>query len=206
MLDNENYIQKYTSDCIKNLPFAFIVRPCDPGNGNIRVVMLEISENEEKELDAGKSLSLERGGLYFTVDPYLCFAYGEFDLSPNSNDVDKIDKANWFGRFTVRQFIPSEYDYETHTVTSDIKGGRWYDTDYVKTYIPYLYACLGKPKRICIFKEYRDIIAINRAKRKAETQREYSKNNKEYLRKKRQNRVAAKRNAKLNMLIFNVTK
>ena len=102
--------------------------------------------------------------------------------------------------------MPSEYDYATHSVTSDIKGGRWYDTSRALTYLPYLYACLNKPKRVCIFREYIDIVAMNRAKQKAAKQREWTRNNKEYLAKKRQKRTAAKRNAKLSLLTFNIKK
>ena len=206
MLDNENKVKTYTTNCLRDCPFVFLARPNDPGNGNIRVVMIEISEEEERQLDSGKSLLLQRGELSFNVDPNLCLGYGELDLSPNSDDCIKIDKGDWDRRLYIRHFMPSKYDYETHTVTSTIKGGGWYDTSRALTYLPYLYACMNKPKRVCIFKEYIDFISIARAKRKAEKQREWTKNNKEYLAKKRQKRTMAKRNAKLSLLTFNVKK
>ena len=206
MLDNENKSLKFITNCIKDCPFVFIVRPCDPGNGNIKIVMISITEEQEKQLDSGKSLSLTRGGLSFNIEPDFCLGYGELDLSPNSNDCIKIDKGDWDKRLYIRHFMPSEYDYPTHSVTSDIKGGRWYDTSRALTYLPYLYACMNKPKRVCIFREYIDIIAMNRAKQKAVKQREWTRNNKEYLAKKHQKRTAAKRNAKLSLLTFNIKK
>lgn len=206
MLDKENKILKHTTDCIRNLPFVFLARPNDPGNGNVRVVMLEINKEQEEQLDSGKTLLLERGGVSFRIEPDFCLGYGELDLSPNSEDVIKIDNGDWYNRLYIRQFMPSEYNYETHSVTSDIKGGRWYDTSRPRTYLPYLYACLNKPKRVCIFREYIDVVAMNRAKQKAAKQKEWTNNHKEYLHKQRQKRVAAKRSAKLSMLTFNVKK
>lgn len=206
MLDKENNVLKYTTDCLHDCPFAFLARPSDPGNGNVRIVMLEITEEQETQLDSGKSLLLKRGGLSFHIEPEFCLGYGELDLSPNSDDCIKIDSGDWDKRLSIRQFMPSEYDYNTHSVTSNIKGGKWYDTDRALTYIPYLYASINKPKRVCIFREYIDIVALNKAKQKAAKQKEWTKNNKEYLTKKRQKRVAAKRNAKLSLLTFNVKK
>ncbi len=206
MLDKENNVLKYTTNCLHDCPFAFLARPNDPGNGNIRIVMLEITEEQELQLDSGKSLLLQRGGLSFHIEPDFCLGYGELDLSPNSDDCIKIDNGDWDKRLYIRQFMTSKYDYATHSVTSDIKEGRWYDTSRALTYIPYLYASINKPKRVCIFKEYIDIVALNRAKQKAAKQKEWTKNNKEYLAKKRQKRVAAKRDAKLSLLTFNIKK
>jgi hypothetical protein len=124
-------------------------------------------------------------------------------MSPNSNDINEFARANWFAKLTVNQFMPSEYDYEHHCVISDIRRGRWYDTDNIKTFLPYLYACINKPKRICIFKEYIDTIALRRAKQKADKQKEWNKNNKERIKRKKMQRTIAKRNAKLSMLTFN---
>lgn len=204
MLNKENQDLKFTSNCIKDCPFVFIVRSCDPDNGNIRVVMLEIDEAQEKELDAGKSLSIEKGGLSFVINPENCLAYGEFDLSPNSKDIEDFDNADWFSRLYVRQYVPSVYDYETHTVTSDLRRGRWFDTSNLKTYLPYLYACINKPKRICIFKEYIDVVALRKAKRMSEYGKEYAKKNREVIAKKKQQKRIAKRLEKLNKLVFKV--
>lgn len=205
MLNNDDNF-KFTNNCINNLPFVFLARPKDPGNGNIRVVMLEISEAEEKQLDSSKSLLLKRGGLSFHIEPDFCLAYGELDLSPNSNDVIAMNDSNWDSRLYIRHFIPSNYDYNTHSFMSDLKRGRWYDTDRPIIYVPYLYACINKPKRVCIFKEYIDIIALNKAKQKAEKQKQWNTNNKERITKQRRKRIEAKRNAKLSMLNFNIIK
>lgn len=196
----------YNTPCIKDCSFSFIVRPCDPGNGNIRVVMLEISEEEEHLLDSGKSLSLTRGRLSFVVNPALCLAYGDFDLSPNSEDLNKFYDAHWFDRFYIKHFIPSEYDYNTHTLTSDLRRGRWFDTRNIKVYLPYLHACMNKPKRIVIFKEYNDLLALRRAEKHNEQVKQWNKDNKEYLKKKAREKSKAKRELKLSKLTFNYKK
>lgn len=201
MLETETDF-KYTNKCISNLPFVFIARPKDPGNGNIRVVMLEITKEQEEQLDEGKSLSITKEGLSFSINPDFCLAYGEFDFSPNSDDIKKIDNSNYFDRLYIRHFIPSVYDYENHCVHSNMKNGQWFDTDNIKTYLPYLYACINKPKRICIFKEYIDTKAILRAQRKAEKKKEWRLNNKEKIRQQQRNKLNAKRNAKLSLLTF----
>lgn len=203
MLNEDSKHLMFTTPCLSNCPYMFIVRPNDPGNGNIRVIMTSITEDEEKALDSRKSLRLKRGKLSFYVDPDFCLAYGDVDLSPNSKDTLELDKADWFSRLYVRHFMPSEYDYETHSMISDIRGGRWYDTSNIKTFMPYLYACIGKPKKIIIFKEYIDIIALNRAKRKAEREAKYYQVNKDNLKKRVAEKRAAKRRARLSHLVFN---
>lgn len=206
MSNIENKILKYNNKCINNCPFVFIARPNDPGNGNIRVVMLEITEEQERLLDSNKSLLLNRGGLSFSINPSFCFAYGEFDFSPNSKDINNFDNQNWFNRLYIKHFIPSEYDYDTHTVSSDLRHGRYFDTANLKTYLPYLYACINKPKRVVIFKEYMDIFALRRAEQRAKKQKEYNQNHKDSIDKKRKERIANKKKSKINMLTFNFKK
>lgn len=204
MLDNENKNYRYTTRCLSDCPFVFLARPIDPGNGNIRIVMLEISKEQEKALDSGKSLSLERGGLSFSIDPNFCLAYGELDIAPNSEFVYNMSIGGWDKRLYIKIPVPSEYDYDTHTIKSDLPRGRWYDTANPCTYLPYLYACINKPERVCIFKEYTDTIAMIRARRKAEKQKEWSNNHKDVITKQRHKRSANKRKAKLSLLSFNL--
>lgn len=203
MLDLENKLKTYTNKCITDCPFVFIIRPTDPGNGSLRVVMMEITEEQEKQLDAGKSLSLNRGGLSFNINPDFCLAYGDFDLSPNSKDLDTFYNADWFSRYNCKHYVPSNYNYETHTVTSDSRLGKWYDTTNIKVYLPYLYACINKPKRIVIFKEFMDIIALRKAEQKRKKQYEWNNKNKELIKNSILKRRANKRSAKLSKLIFN---
>ena len=149
---------KYTTNCSSNHPYAFIVRPLDTNNKDLRIMLMEITEEQENELDNNKSISIEKGSYKFNIEPDMCYAYGKLDLSPNSKDIENIYKANWFSNFDINIFIPSEYNYEDNSVTSDIKGGRVYGTSNVKKYLPFLYASINKPERVVIFKEYLNIV------------------------------------------------
>lgn len=146
-------INKYTSNCLKNREFMYIARPSD--NNGLKVVIMPITKEQEEELDNNKILHINS----FVIKPDLCYAYGNIDLSPDSDILDKIVNAKWFDNVYVNQFMLSEYDYKTHTVTSDKKGGRWYETDNPKIYLPYLYACINKPERIVIFKDIESTFA-----------------------------------------------
>ncbi len=194
----------FTSNCINNLDFIFIVRSIDPGNGNIDVIMTSITEEEETLLDKNKTIVVKRGKLEFTIDPSLCFAYGELDLSPNSDTIKLFAELDWFHKLNIKQFLFSEYDYEHHTVTSDVKGGRWYDTSNISKYLPYLYACLNKPKRIVIFRQTFDIKTIG-IKNK---QKEYYQKHKDKMDKisaKSRMKISKNRHkARLSTLKFNI--
>lgn len=200
MLNTEKEIRKYTTNCISCLPVVYIVRPNE--NNGTQVVMIGITEEQEKQLDNNKIVTINTDRGCFTIDPKFCYAYGDLDLSPNSDDINKIAKANWFENFLVNIHVVSTYDYNTHTVTSDIRGGRWFDTYDIKVYLPYLYGCIGKPKRVAIFKEYLNSLMALKAKREAKRL-----NNKKYRENKTNNiynkkRTIAKRKAKVSSLKF----
>ena len=42
---------KYTTNCSSNRPYAFIVRPLDTNNKDLRIMLMEITEEQENELD-----------------------------------------------------------------------------------------------------------------------------------------------------------
>lgn len=192
-------IANYVTNC-NILPYVLLVRPGIERNGNARVVMIEISDEEEEQLDSGETLTLNRGGVLFVINPNLCYAYGEFDLSPNSETIKTFDNCNWFEYYTVKHIMFSKYNYQNHTITSDIKRGRWYDTSNLSTYLPYLYACLNKPKRVAIFKEF--MRADNSARKLR--QKQYLERNKEKINKRRseKRKIANNTNDKLSKLII----
>lgn len=198
---NEIKTYKYTQNCIKDCPFIFIARPTDPRNGNIRLVMIEISEEEEILLNKQIGLSLNRGGLLFNINPDNCLCYGECDLSPNSKDLEDLCSGHWYKRLNIRHFMPANYDYATHTGHSDNKTGQWFDSEIPRTYLPYLYACLNKPKRICIFTEYLSISALRR-KKYAAKQKEWVDKNKDRIRNNHNKKRDTKRTEKLKQLVF----
>lgn len=207
MLNTKEEARKYVTNCINCLPVVFIARPSE--NSGIQVVMLGITEEQEKQLDNGESLLIETDRGIFNVNPDLCYAYGEFDLSPNSDDIIKMYEAKWFTNLEIRHSVISDYDYENHCGTSDRRGGRWYDTSNLKDYLPYLHACIGKPKRIVIFKEYLNSVIQKNAKRKARIKsKQKSLNNQSSSYKKEQNKAKteARRKAKVSGLKFNIKK
>lgn len=204
MLNIENKTLKYTINCIHNCDFVFLVRPYDPGNGNVRVVMTEISEREEQLLDSGKSLLLNRGRLSFNVDPDFCYAYGNLNIRPGSDELIQMNDADWFTRFYIRQFLPSEYDFDNHIIHSDLPCGRWYDTDSLKSFLPYLYNCINHPERVVIFKEYLNTIEMLKAKERVERDARYYNKHKDKISKRVKEKRQAKRLSKLSMLTFNI--
>lgn len=193
----------FTSDCIHNLDFVFIARSVDPGNGNVDVVMTSITEEEETLLDKGKTIVIKRGNVEFTINSNLCFAYGELDLSPNSDTIKLFAEIDWFRNLYIKHFLFSEYDYKHHTITSDVKGGRWYDTSNISKYLPYLYACLNKPKRIVIFRQTFYMKSIYKNKQKEYYQKNKAKRD-EVSAKSRINISKNKRKAKLSTLKFDI--
>lgn len=202
MSNRRNTARIHTVNCRRDLPYVFIVRPNDTLDNNLRVMMMEITEEDEKELDCGRSLSLVRGKLQFIIHPDLCYAYGPIDLSPTSKDLDYIDNANWFNSFEIRQFLLSDYDYETHSVVSDVPTGRWYSSSNVKSYLPYLYACLNKPKRIAIFKEYLNTTELRTAKVKAKNNSKYNAGVRERNKERAQQRKETIRQNKVKNMQF----
>lgn len=196
----------FTSNCINNLDFVFIARSVDPSNGNVNVIMTSITEEEETLLDRGKTIVVKRNKVEFTINPNLCFAYGELDLSPNSDTIKLFSEIDWFRNLYIRHFLFSDYDYEHHTVTSDIRGGRWYDTSNISKYLPYLYACLNKPKRIAIFKQtfYMNTTYIKNKQKQKEYYQKNRARRDEVSAKSRIKISKNKRKARLSTLKFDI--
>ena len=157
MLKNEEIIPRHP--CIQ-LPFVFIARSKDLGNGNTSTIMTDINDDDLHNLENGETITITRGENVFIFDVNKCFCYGEFDFSPNSEDIKNIINHNIFDKVNIRHFIPSKYDFNTHTVQSNIRRGEWFDTDNIETYLPFLWGCLNKPKQLVIFK-YSNTVTTN---------------------------------------------
>lgn len=195
-------IVKHTSECIK-LSHVTLVRNGIEKNGTVRVTMLEITEEQENSLINNEIITITLNDNIYTINPNLCYLYGEVDLSPNSEVLNEISKYDWFERYYVRHFIPSRYDYKTHTINSDIKGGRWFDTANIKTYLPFLYACIGKPKRVAIFKE--DLQFLDILTRRL-YQKEYRQRRRDEIKKKKDKVKKHKTNDRIKHLKINFNK
>lgn len=117
--------------------------------------MIPISEKEEKALDNG-NLVCERGGFKYSIDSSHVICYGEIDFSDNSEDFQVISAMNWLDHLTQQGIaVPSDYNYKEHCCYSPIKCYRYYDTTNPAIVSQYAHACLGKPQRVCIFREKR---------------------------------------------------
>ena len=175
MLNNENS-NRITTKCIDCLPLVYIACPQD--NGGVKVIMAPITEEQEEKLNNEDYIIIrDQYDKTFLVDDKKCYAYGTLNLSPKSEDIRKIKDANWFKNLYVNIIAVNDYDFETNTVTSDVEGGRWYETDNVETYLPFLYAKIGKPERVVIFRDETDVFGFGKKKAKAKGT---SKSNKKY--------------------------
>lgn len=202
MLNKENLNRKFTTPCISCLPFIHIAASCE--NNGVRVVLIGITEEQEQKLDAGESLFIETDRDNFNVNPQLCYAYGKLDLSPNSEDIKTMIEANWFQSLFVNIRMFSNYDYKTHSVTSDIPGGRWFETCRIEEYLPYLHKCIGAPERVLIFKEYVRLGGLKSPNRKQVVNTSYSSQTKEHRNELAKARTIAKRKARVSNLKFTI--
>lgn len=204
MLNERN---KIVSKCIDCLPLVYIA--CPQENSGARVIMAPITAEQEEQLNNEDYIIIkDQFGQSFVVTDNKCYAYGELDLSPRSDNIKKIAKSNWFKNLYVNIIMLSEYDYETNTVISDVEGGRWYETDNVETYLPFLHAKIGKPERVVIFRDDLDVLGF-RKKHKTSSNKipnKYKNASKEYVRQYNRNKTIAKRKAKVSSLRFTIKK
>lgn len=117
------------------------------------IVMTSITEEEEKVLDKGGIINIERGNCKFIIKPSDIQAYGEIDFSDDSDDLSYFVNANWFNHIIWAGFsIPSNYDYETHTSSNKENHMTYFDTKRPEIVVQYVHGVLNKPRRTLIFK------------------------------------------------------
>ena len=146
---SETNTDKTVYRCIGDNEVAYIARP--QFNAKVRVVMLGISDEEEKQLLKKGKITVKRDNLPFNVELGYCYYLGEFDFK----NISKNTKAFWndFFDYNTSIDIPCNWDFDTNTYTSTEKIPKWFDTRNPEKYLPYLYASIGKPKKVAIFKE-----------------------------------------------------
>lgn len=202
MLNTENEIRSYTTNCINCLDFYYILRPCDSPNKDYQIVITRLSTDEEEKLNNNEPVILKRKDTTFIVQPDLCYAYGELDLSPNSKDINTIYNSKYFSYLDIHISCLSKYDYNSHTVTSDVRGGRYFWSNNPKDYLPYIHGCIGKPSKVVIFKEY---IVVHKKKRSV-SKTTGSSNNTTYKKELNRAKTIAKRQAKISNYKFTIKK
>lgn len=198
--------KRITSNCINSLPLVWIACPKENHGGGI--VMAPITEEQEKTLDNEDIIVIEdQYNRKFLVTPKNAYAYGKLNLSPKSEDINKLVKAQLFRGFYVNIICFTDYDYDSHTVTSDVPGGRWYETDNVETYLPFLHGKIGKPERVVIFRVDFDILSSKKHKsnNRAANQKHYI-SSRDYYKSYSKRKTELKRKAKVSNLQFTIKK
>ena len=118
------------------------------------VIMIPISEDEERKLDKGTLHAIRDNQEFFILSKNI-ICYGEIDFSNSSEDMDTIANMNWLDHLNLQGItVPSDYNYEEHCCYPPGKYIRYYDTTNPAIVVRYAHGCLGKPKRCCIFKKY----------------------------------------------------
>lgn len=192
---------EYTFNCINCLPLVYIA--CPNENRGVGVIMAPITEEQETKLNEDDCIIItDQYNRSFKVYAKNTYVYGTLDLSPNSDDICTIAKSNLFLYLYVNIIVFSNYDYYTHSVTSNVNGCKWYETDNINTYLPFLYGKIGKPERVVIFR-----IDCNKQIKRKRTSKE---NHKHYLSSKKyytdyyRNKTIAKRKNKVSNLKFSI--
>lgn len=190
---------------IDDMPYAYISRAGEENNGPVNIVMTSLSKEEEKFLESNEPILIKRGEMEFVVEPKKCYGYGDINLSPNSDDIKSIEELGWFDYPYIKQFIPTGYDYNSnsHPVTPLLKRGKWFDTSVPSTFLPYLYASIGKPDRIVIFKYVLDYEEIKK-KKYAENKKRRNKERYEEILANKQEKQKKHKTKRLNKLSIQI--
>lgn len=116
-------------------------------------IMTYISEEEEAQLDKGKTLILKRGDKTLKVEINKTYCYGEIDFTNGSDDMEQIDTFDFLNYLGSFKGVPihADYNYETHSCCSPVKKIRWTETFHPSVVAQYAHGCLGKPQRVVLF-------------------------------------------------------
>lgn len=119
------------------------------------IIITYITKDEEDKLDSGRTLIIKRGDKQFKITSKDYYCYGSIDFNTGSDDYNTLASFKLIKlRDGMRGFyIPSNYNYNTHSATSDRPKGRWYDTLKSEKVCQYLHGVLGKPEKTIIFKQ-----------------------------------------------------
>lgn len=122
---------------------------------NVKIIMTEISEEEENKIDniGNNTLQIIRGSITFNITGKQIYCYGEVDFD-SQEDLDVIENFNFLNHLgSVGISFVANYDYNEHACYSDIKGIQWTETWSPSLLAQFAHATLGKPQRILLFKQ-----------------------------------------------------
>lgn len=118
------------------------------------IVMISLTEDEEKLLDNDGFLKCEKGGQIFIINKNNIICYGPIDFTTNSDDYCVIQDMKFLDHLMAQGIcVPSNYDYKEHCSYSDLRKARYYDSTNPAVVTQYIHGRLGKPHSCCIFKE-----------------------------------------------------
>lgn len=135
------------------------------GLGIEQILMVSITEEQEKCLDAKKKIKVEN----YEISPKDIICYGDINLNTNSKDYRLLETLQLPNYYIERgQKIPNNYDYKEHCCYTNkklkpsylnspelqIDGIDWIKTKNIAKVIQYNHGMLGKPKKICIFNNF----------------------------------------------------
>lgn len=121
------------------------------GHELAKVYMAPITFEQELILRRGGGCDLKINNKTINIYKKDIYCFGEF-LIDSSEEIDAIEALPWFeDAKSPGAWIPSNYDYNTHTCVSDINRYRFVQTWHPYNVVQYKYACLGKPERIILF-------------------------------------------------------
>ena len=117
--------------------------------------MAPISDEDEQLLDDNKRILVEINGRMVKLTSKDVICYGSIDFTHDSIDMDFIRGLELFMTDSIRGVaIPSRYSYKNHTALGTDRGILYYDTVRFDVILKYKHGCLGKPKKIVLWKEY----------------------------------------------------
>lgn len=133
--------------------YHILTRNTDVNKRVILIMMTHITEEEEKQLDEGKQITITRGDATFDIQPTSIYCYGNVDFSTGSSDYDIIESFDFLNYLTAIGLpIVSRYNYEKHECSSTMDKCLWTETWNPAEIAQYIHGCLGKPERIVLFK------------------------------------------------------
>lgn len=141
----------FTIQMPKFTDYQILIRPTKE-NGHKTVAMVPITDDDVKRLEENKSIRVTIKGVDYVFGLDNAYVAGEVNLE----ELKEICNKRQFLTDRDHAYIPSRYNFETHTCKSPKE--KYLFTETVSTFdvVKYKYAALGKPKNIVIFrfKEY----------------------------------------------------
>lgn len=117
------------------------------------IIMVSITDEQEKRLDDEGSLFLIQNDKEFFIEKENKPIYGQIDFNTNSDDYNVLETMNWLDDLTALGIpIPSNYNYKEHCCYSPTRKYKYYDTTNPAKVAQFLHASMGKPERVCIFR------------------------------------------------------